>query len=354
MVNRHCIKDRVKRQLQVRSQGLRDSKAQSMINELTKTVAMAQADLDVSTARLTKIEGDVGIDLAELRILQDSPSGDSDLRRSAMEIATELRQFRTAQQSNQELLELLVAAQKDPGNFLATPNRLLESQPSLRRLKDGLVDAQIRTAQLLGTMSDSHPQVIAAKATETEIAQHLHDELALAVRGVQVDLKLTAHRIAELEAQAKDKEGRRVKLATLRADYGNLSTEAKYRSDILKNAEQSLAEARASEARANISSLLSKVDTPDTGKVGPSRSQTILLGIVGGLVIGIGILFLTSPKVLPATVGSALDALYQPVTTPLQVGPAYENGRANAVQGVADGLSLKQALQKMGNRNGNH
>jgi succinoglycan biosynthesis transport protein ExoP len=349
-----ALADAVSSQLQARFQALRDAKAQSMIEELTKTVSMAQADLNDSTARLTKIESDVGSDLAELRMLQDSPSGDSDLRRTAMEIETELRQFRTTQQSNQELLELLISAQKDPGNLLATPNRLLESQPSLRRLKDGLVDAQLRTAQLLGTMSQQHPQVVAAKETEQEISQHLHEELALAVRGVQVDLKLTANRIAALEAQSKDRENRRMKVAGMRAEYGNLSSEAKYRGDILKNAEQALAEARASEARANTANLISKMDSPDSGKIGPSRSQTILLGIAGGLVVGIGLLFVTSPKVLPATNGSAHGTIYQPVVAPVQVGPAYENGHFAGKQVAVDGLSLRQALEKMGRRNGSH
>ena len=49
-----------------------------MIDELSKTAALAKADLDESLARLSKIEAAVGSDLAELRVLNnDTTSGDS-------------------------------------------------------------------------------------------------------------------------------------------------------------------------------------------------------------------------------------------------------------------------------------
>ena len=56
-------------------------------------------------------------------------------------------------------------------------NRLLDSQPALRRLKDGLVDAQLRTAALQGRMSAEHPEVISAKEAETQVAARVHAEL---------------------------------------------------------------------------------------------------------------------------------------------------------------------------------
>ena len=105
------------------------------------------------------MEREVGPDLAELRNLQEQSSGDSDLRRKAVEIENELRQAKVAETNNRELLKLLTAARDNPGTLLATPNRLLESQPALKRLKDGLVDAQLRTAQHLGTMTHEHPLV---------------------------------------------------------------------------------------------------------------------------------------------------------------------------------------------------
>jgi hypothetical protein len=94
-------------QLQRRSQELRDQKAQGLVAELTKTVEIAKADLDVTTSSLKEIESEVGSDLGELRVLEDVGGGDSPLRRSISDMETELRQARQSIDGNQELLSLL-------------------------------------------------------------------------------------------------------------------------------------------------------------------------------------------------------------------------------------------------------
>ena len=112
---------------------------------------------------------------------------------------------------------MLAEAEDDPGRFVATPNRLFDSHPSLQRLKDGLIDAQLRTAKLLGTMSAEHPLVRAAKESEEQIGRDLHNELAIARRGVEVELRLTADRRALLEEQLAKTNERLQRLAAVRA-----------------------------------------------------------------------------------------------------------------------------------------
>ena len=178
---------------------LRNVKARSMQEELTRSVALAEASLNEATASLGRLEAGVGGDLAELRMLELTGAGDSDLRRRLNDIETEMRQAKVSQQASEELKKLLVAAGSDSGRLLATPNRLLESQPGLRRLKDGLVDAQIRTAGLLGSRTEEHASVIAAKASEQALGQQLHDELEIALRGVEVDIRLNDQRVDALQ-----------------------------------------------------------------------------------------------------------------------------------------------------------
>ncbi len=151
---------------------------------------------------------------------------------------------------------------------------MLEAQPVLRRLKDGLVDAQLRTAQLAGNMTDEHPQVMAAKISEQEIAAHVRAEIDSAIRGVQVELRLSQDRAVALETQLADARRRLTGLAEMRAEYGNLVNERNQRSDILKTAEQQLAEARASQAAARTASLIAVVDSPVAGDhpVGPGKA----------------------------------------------------------------------------------
>ena len=91
------------------------------------------------------------------------------------------------------------AATSDPGRLLAMPNRLLDSQPALKRLKDGLVDAQLHTAALEGHMSAEHPLVIAAEEAEQRNRAAICDEeLAVVAGSLEAELRLDAppHRAA--------------------------------------------------------------------------------------------------------------------------------------------------------------
>jgi polysaccharide biosynthesis transport protein len=292
-----ALNEAVFKQIKLQSQNLRDVKARSMIEELTKTVALAKTDLDTATAKLSATESHIGSDLGELRSMQETTGGDSALRRSAEDIRAQLRENNLAEKTNRELLVVLKESENDIGRFVATPNRLLESNPSLRRLKDGLVDSQLRTAALLGTMSAENPKVLAAKESEEEIGRHLHSELTLARHGVEVELRVLMDRRALLENQLATATGRLQKLAVARAGYVNEASVVKSREALLVRAEQNLADARAAQAGANAASLISRIDTPDAGiyPIGPSRTMIALAGILGGLLVGLGIVFLAVP-----------------------------------------------------------
>jgi uncharacterized protein involved in exopolysaccharide biosynthesis len=284
-------------QLKRRFEDLRDARAESVIDELSRTVNLSEADLKAATEKLARMDAAAGPDLGELRTMLDTPAGDSPLRRSLIEMQTELRGAQTSLDANRELLDLLVASKADAHALLAAPSRLLESQPVLKRLKDGLVDAQIHTAQLMSTMSASHPSVLAAKDAETEIANHLTAELDAAIRGVEGEVQLSSARTAAIEQQLTAARERLDRLAKVRADYANLVAEVRRRSDTLRSVENQLAEARASQAASHTASLLSRVDSPDTGAnpIGLGRSTIVVAGCVGGFLVGLGLLFLTVP-----------------------------------------------------------
>lgn len=341
-------------QLEARFQQLRDTKAQSMIDELVKAVNLAREDLDESTAQLREIEQQVGSDLAELRGLQEWGSGDGQLGRTITEIRNELRDAQAAEKSSGELLILLRAAQEDPSRLVATPNRLLEAQPALKRLKDGLVDAQLRTAELRGRMSDVHPLVMAARESEQQVSRHLHNELATAISGADLDLRLNGDRIALLEDRLDAATGRLDRLAALRADYANLAAETRNRTGLLERAEEKLAEARVSQATAKAASLIGRVDAPEAGTdpVGPRRAMIVLVGLVGGLLAGLGTVLLTVDLVPPAPADSEPTILPvspegRPVSPNAAVspGPAQKaNGQPRRAGPAVGVLSLKQAL----------
>jgi uncharacterized protein involved in exopolysaccharide biosynthesis len=319
--------------LQQRFAELREARARGTTNELNETVSLARKDLAQATTALSTAEQHVGTDLAELRILNDSPSGDSDLRRTATELEKELRSYTASYAEEEEFLKLLRVAQADPDKLLAAPSVLLKSQPALGRLKDGLVDAQLRTGQSQGALSDAHPLVQAARAAEDAIRRQIHDEIAVAIQGVEVDLRVNDQRVQALEAQNAAVQQRLSKLSSVRAEYANLASAAKSRAESLKAVEHELSEARASEAAARTTSLIDLIDSPDTGTrpVGPGKTTIALGSFGGGLFLAAALLFLT---VKPSTVPGP----------PLSQTLPSDGG---LLEHPATSLSLKQALRRV-------
>lgn len=289
--------DAVTRQLERRLNELRRRRAASVIRELEEAVARAKIELANSTDALAAVEENVGADLGELRILVDSGSGESGLRLSLTNVNAELRQAEAKQQSLELMQNLLGSAKRDPRELLATPNQLLESQPALRKLKEGLIDAQLRTSQLLGKMSADHPQVVAAQTAELEVRQKLRGELDTALVGIAADRRVSASQVARLKGKSDEISERLNRLAALRAKYGNLIADVRQSSQIVDNAQRELAEARAALTGAETSSLLTRLDAPDAGHgpVGPSRTMILAAGLFGGLATGLGLFFLIYP-----------------------------------------------------------
>jgi len=280
-----------------RFQELLDDRAQSLNKELEQRVAIAREEVATATKKLSEMENSVGSDLAELRNLHGSSTSNSELRGRIVEIEKELRFVEAKSQTNTELLSLLRSAGEDAGRLLATPNRLLELQPALRRLKDGLIDAQLRTAKLMGGMTSEHPKVRAALRAEKEVSDDIHGEMALAIRGVEVDLRLTDERVAALRKELNENQERLNHIASLRADYTNLVAEVEHHSTVLADTTRDLSKVRASHATAQSTNLISTIDAPEssTNPLGPRKAIVVLVGLIGGLAIGLGVLFLTVP-----------------------------------------------------------
>jgi uncharacterized protein involved in exopolysaccharide biosynthesis len=352
---RRCVRlvEAICRHLETRFQELRDTKAQSTIDELLNAAQLARTDLSESTARLSQIEREVGSDLAELRILNDAPSGDSALRRAALAIQDELRAVEAAQASNEQLLGLLREAGADADCLIATPSRLLQSQPALQRLKDGLVDAKLRSAELEGRMSASHPLVLAAKESEHKVAQHLHEELAAAIEGIEVDAQLGRRQVAMLGQQLATLNERLARLAAMRAGYSTQVAETDHRTELLKRAEQKLSDARINRASAESTSLITRIDPPEAGAdpTGPSRAMIAAVGCCGGLLGGLGILLLTIPPLQPAETRGSRAAATEVAVAPnlAQNEPASSPTPRSHDVPAAQELSLKETLRRIVN-----
>jgi uncharacterized protein involved in exopolysaccharide biosynthesis len=300
-----ALADAVFGQLVERMQELRNRRAHKLIDELEKAVEITTTDLDAASENLKQIEVEVGVDLHELVGLKEGTADGSSLHSAIIDIDDELRAAKSQRRDNQILKQHLSIAQKDPAQLVAMPNTLLLSQPALQRLKDGLVDSQLREATVLSRFTANHPQVKEAKDEVQKIRDHIHRELDVAIRGLTADLEIGEARVAVLMDQRKELEVKLDWLAGLRVRYFNLEDERTRRSQILEQAQKDLSIALAARAASQSASLITRIDQPEVADapVGPGKSVIGALGGILGLAIGFGLVFLFAPTAHGESIG---------------------------------------------------
>ncbi len=135
-------------------------------------------------------------------------------------------------------------------------------------------------------------------------------------------------------------------LANLRAGYANLVTAVNNRSEVLRQAEEELASAHATQAAALAASRLTRVDAPvvPSDSAGLSRAGIVCLGLFGGLAAGLGILFLT---ISPVELGLAVGPTATQAPTPTQTPPRETKPRPRRRTHADRPLSLNGALARL-------
>ncbi len=294
--------------LESRLQQIRKARADGVLAELTLARDSAKQELAKSTAKLHEIENAAGADLSDLRGMTDTVAGAATARAELDQSKNELRQAEINLQSLLADREMLIRATKDPSTFIVAPGAVLTSQPGLKRLREGLVDAQLAGSQLTGKFTESHPSVIASQSSQSSIVTRFLHELKASIAGVESDISLVEGRIKRLETQKNTLQERLAKLADSRAPYANLLSEVKSKVAILESSERELAEVQAARDSSISTSLLTRLDAPTVSDrpIGPGKTTICGLCTVAGLVFGLGIVF---------------------VITPLDAGPTY--GRRN-------------------------
>ena len=86
-------------------------------------------------------------------------------------------------------------------------------------------------------------------------------------------------------------------VAILRAEYANQLADVRQKTETLNKAQKDLADVRASQAAALSASVITRLDQPDPGNgpVGPSFPVIVAAGLGGGLMLGLGLVFLVAP-----------------------------------------------------------
>lgn len=276
---------------------VRQVRADSVIEELIHSRDLAKRDLDESASRLREIEVRFGTDLAELRNLNDTIAGDGTNRRTLEETTRELQVVELELEKLESLYKLLVAGSEDPQQLLISGGELLASQPSLQRLKEGLIDAQLASSQMEGIYTPQNPKRRSAIAAEREIERRMQVETAAVIRAMAPMIQLERDRIVRLKEREVQLQSRLDLLAKARTDYAKIDAEVRSKTQSLADAERLLAEAKASRSAALSTNLIAALGPPRVSEypIGPSGSSVTIGSLMAGLMFGLGTVFLIAP-----------------------------------------------------------
>ena len=283
--------------LQDRMMQLRSDHATSLVAELSQKRELAEQALNESTKELSAFEKKLGPDLAAMRTLAESVGGDSAMGNHVSKLRDELRKAERLRSKQAQLFHLLRKVGKNPGTILSAPGQLLEARPSLKRLKDDLVSARVETAKLRGSLTDTHPQIKVAEQKEKNLIVALVREARNSVRAVAGDVKVSNNLVKALKRKLGGVEGTMSSLAGQRASYVNLTAKVKQHQEQFKQLNDSLSEAKGRVQASDVSSLITRIDEPTTGTrpAGPGRTLVVLASTLGGLTLGLSLVYVLAP-----------------------------------------------------------
>lgn len=276
---------------------MRRQKYKGILDELCTSTAIAQTELEKSVLKLAQLDKKLGSDVVEMRVINNASQGDGTLRRSLGEIRAEIRGAEADYSRKKMDRDQLVALIDEPAKLLALPSDLLDARPTLRRLKDSLVDAQVNVAQLSGEYNGKHPRMQAAVYAEQQVRQRVYEEIRDSVQNIDVELQLAQARVVQLRELMKQYESRFSDLSEERTAYNRLTQDVESKTAVVQQLEKDLATARANLATASSVSLVQKVDQPvaSSRPVGPGGKSIVFAGMVGGLFVGLGLIWLAEP-----------------------------------------------------------
>lgn len=276
---------------------VRRLRADGVVVELTYARDLARQKLNAAIAKMQEIEISIGEDLGELRNLNDTISGSGANRRTSEEISRELQTAELELERLQALHRLLVMGADDPSKLLVSGDDLLKSQPTLLRLKEGLIEAQLQSSHYASLLTAQHPRRRAAMQAEVEIAERMLQETRAAIRAMQPSLELAQGRVDRLRKRKTELDQKMARLASVRSSYSKLNSEVDALTTQLAQAEAALSEAQAGRSAALATNLLSELGPPQVGDSPEGVSGTMLtLGSTcAGLIFGLGAVFLVAP-----------------------------------------------------------
>jgi uncharacterized protein involved in exopolysaccharide biosynthesis len=334
-------------ELETELRTVRYNRACSMVAELDRAVESAKQSLADIASQIEDFENRLGSDLVDLRNLIEPSSGENLLNRSLNQITTELRAAEISLESVTAQRDMLQQSLREVKAIVATPNEFMNTQPALQRLKEGLIDAQLKLATLRGEYNDNHPKVIAALETLAGIEAAMKTELESAIVSLSEQIQLENGHVEHLRAVKDETSARLKKLTEQRVIYDQLNEEFKRRDVVLRDAQAAVSQADSIKVAAQTVDLLTRVNDVQVSSRPEGISKRTLVGSTTllGFFFGLGLVMLFSGA-KPLPLAQAINPLPPTDSANAQVVTEIGNTKPAAPQKLAPRETVDQILDK--------
>ena len=278
-------------QIERHLRSLRISQLQSMQAEQEQAVASLENSLIDFNRQLQQLETSLGADLGTLRALLENSSGQNEMLRALENIRAEKRAVQQEWERIGQQQALLAGFRNQPHSATWLSADLLNLHPTLKRLFDGLAEAQIKLTAERGRYTNQHSSVQAAEQALLEVQRHLMHEVGLIEQHLSNQNLMVTQNLERLGRAESEYEAKLAHIGRYRVEYQSLINELAKRTEALAKARNHLLELRSLAAPATELTLLTPVGEAqaDTRPQGPSKSMILLISLLGGLAMGVGI-----------------------------------------------------------------
>ena len=292
---------------------IRSLRFESMESESHQAYLAAVEARDDAINRLNDLDQRLGSDFGFLTLRGNQPGQPT--QPSGVEgIQSEILRKQDELEQAEIVFAALLKAFENPKQASQLPSEVAAAQPKIENTMAKLLDLQEELHLAKGLYSNRHPRVRSlAKAIEFS-QQQLHNSLTGEMAGVQAGIKLKKRQLAGLKDRIEKLKTRLIRLSKARSEHLALTTQSQQLGEAATRAKTAWTEIESRTKTARTVGLLTPTDVApqvSTRPDGVGKKAVALAGLLGGLMIGTGLMFIVAPPMVEPT-GDLATAAPQP------------------------------------------
>jgi uncharacterized protein involved in exopolysaccharide biosynthesis len=236
------------------------------------------------------LEGGMG----ELNSMGGSAGGESELRRSLVQLNERLFPAEADLKVQQAFLQQLEQAQADADELANVPGSLIREYPSLEQAVRDLSAARSQMDSVAARLTSQNAEFQRAEEFLRLVQQSYQQEVYRAMRAIQRDIDAKFEAVQFMRNRRDSYLERIADLTNRYVEFDGLRQEMTQCRTIVADAERRRSDAAHSLLTAAQETLFATLDGPrtSTNPVSPRRKLNVALGTLLGLLTGIGMAFL--------------------------------------------------------------